>query len=128
MSETLSFDFPDEEQKTEQPQADFAPFGNNSTEGTDFQFPAGEESNGGFSFSFDSFPQNTEQESAFVFDANEEKPEENPDNALYEQFLGLIANPCFEYTGKPLDELFKYEFDNDTPEKAFEILVGEKTQ
>jgi hypothetical protein len=78
----------------------------------------------GFVFSFGGFPE--ESGAAFTFDANDEGTSET--EMLFEKFMGLIANPCFEYSGRPLVELFRHEDPGDSAEAAMRLLGGNSEQ
>ena len=89
------------------------------------EFPAvgGESANDPFQFSFDDFtPDQENDQSAFVFDANDTKPT-NQEDELFQKFVSLLSNPCFEYTGKPLTELFKQEDETESIDAAYDIIM-----
>jgi hypothetical protein len=99
--------------------------------GSEFQFsfdafPADGASagDGGFDFQFDEFPDDAG--ASFTFDANQEPPPASESEILFEKFLGLIGNPCFAYSGRPLVELFRQEDPTDSAEAARALLLGNR--
>lgn len=110
----------------------------NQADGGSFQFnfgefPAndGQDNNGGdgsFQFSFDDFPSGNDGQTgaSFTFDANDAAPAASEEDKLYDKFISLIGNPCFDYTGRPLIEYFKHEDPTDSAAAAFSLLVGNK--
>jgi hypothetical protein len=81
---------------------------------------------GAFEFKFDDFPQDGELENgaSFIFDVDSEKNEPAEVDELFDKFISLISNPCFEYSGRPLADLFKYEDPTDSAEAALALLMG----
>lgn len=77
-----------------------------------------------FQFSFDDFqPDEQNDQAAFTFDINEKSSSKNEEEQLYQKFVTLISNPCFEYKGKPLKELFKQEDEAESIEAAYQLLI-----
>ena len=101
----------------------------NSTQSTpefgsfNFNFDQAESSEFNFSFADFSNESNVNEGASFTFDINEteNKPEEDK---LFDQFISLISNPCFEYKGKPLNDIFKQEDPTDSASAAFAYLTG----
>lgn len=146
-TDEISMDIPEEEEKKEEAFAFPTDFQEPKKDETDtneikidlgeaeekpaddsFQFNFGDATGGNdFQFSFNDFPQDGEADNgaSFTFDANDQTPAVAEEDQLYEKFITLIANPCFEYTGKPLVELFKHEDPTDSAAAAFALLVGE---
>ncbi|OHT07332.1 hypothetical protein TRFO_24497 [Tritrichomonas foetus] len=94
--------------------------------GDDQSNQAGGGGDGAFQFSFNDFPQDGDGQAgaSFTFDANDEAPVTSEEDKLYEKFISLIGNPCFDYTGRPLIEFFKHEDPTDSAAAAFSLLVG----
>ena len=117
------------EEEKPQNQGDFDPFGEGNSkdfdpfgEGNSFN-PFGADDSG-FTMNFDDFPAEG-QTASFTFDENENDASKEEEN-LYQKLLTLISNPCFEYTGKPLSDLFVHNDPTDNSEYAFDALIGEK--
>jgi hypothetical protein len=78
-----------------------------------------------FDFTFDNFtPSAPTDDSAFTFEVDSAPPAQSEEDILYEKFEALLGHACFEYTGKPLVEMFKQEDELDTIEAAYEFLVN----
>lgn len=97
----------------------------------DFPTNDGQDNNGGdgsFQFSFNDFPSGNDGQAnaSFTFDANDAIPIASEEDKLYDKFISLINNPCFDYTGRPLIEYFKHEDPTDSAAAAFSLLVGNK--
>lgn len=112
-------------------QHDFNPFDNQNS-GTPFDpfgsnvqgFTFAEGTNNEFSFSFDAFPANVENGiTSFTFDDASDETSKT-DEELFSKFLSLIPNKCFEYTGRPLNELFSHTDTADDMDSAFAVIVG----
>lgn len=130
-SNKLAIDIPEEEEDRHEP---VPQFGNSQPEEFQFSINSFPGNDGGavtesFEFSFNDFPQEqVDSQAAFTFDANEEKQGNPEADQLFEKFVTLISNPCFDYKGRPLDELFLQDDPTESAEAAYEILVGEATK
>ncbi|OHT14932.1 hypothetical protein TRFO_42804 [Tritrichomonas foetus] len=77
-----------------------------------------------FQFSFDDFkPDQQDDQAVFTFDANDKTNANNEEEQLYQKFVTLISNPCFEYKGKPLEELFHQDDETESVDAAYDLLV-----
>jgi hypothetical protein len=126
---------PEEEDEAEPSQpGSFDPFGgsppqSDSNSGSFDPFsassPQADSNFGSFDFTFDNFtPSAPSDDSAFTFEVDSPPPTQSEEDILYAKFEGLMGHPCFEYTGRPLVELFKMEDDHDTIDSVYDFLVN----
>ena len=124
-SNTLSINIEEEEEdKFEFPQNESP---KNTSQFSFSEFPPIDGTNSpidAFQFSFDNFqPDQQNDQSAFTFDANDDANSKKDEEQLYQKFVSLISNPCFEYKGKPLKELFKQEDSTESVDSAYDLLM-----
>lgn len=109
------FEFPQNESQKNSPEFSFSEFP--PIDGSSPKIDA-------FQFSFDNFqPDQQNDQSAFTFDANDDANSKKEEEQLYQKFVSLISNPCFEYKGKPLKELFKQEDSTESVDSAYDLLI-----
>lgn len=109
------FEFPQNENQKSTPEFSFSDFP--PIDGSNSQIDA-------FQFSFDNFqPDQQNDQSTFTFDANDDANSKKEEEQLYQKFVSLISNPCFEYQGKPLKELFKQDDNTESIDAAYDLLI-----
>lgn len=90
-----------------------------------FRFVDSEKPDGEFVFSFEDFQAADDDGSSFTFDATEPPGSSVQGSPLFQRFIELINNPCFDYKGKPPSELFKLDLPATNAEEAFAFLTKE---